>query len=109
MNALARIEAAYVDGARVVHIFGEIDLSNARRLLLTIGGEMPPDAHVLIVDLTNVSYLDSSGISMLFRLAERLSFSRQELRLVVPLDSPIRKVLELTNVPQVIPVQETLA
>ena len=45
---------------------------------------------------------------MLFRLAERLGYSRQQLRLVVPLDAPIRPVLGLTRLTSVIPVVDSL-
>ena len=69
---------------------------------------VPRDAAQVVVDLSATAYLDSSGIAMIFRLAERLRYSRQELRLVVPMDSPIRRVVELTNVQQVIPVEDAI-
>jgi anti-anti-sigma factor len=108
VSELARIEAMDLDGARLVRVSGEIDLSNARDVMESIGGAVPHDASLVIVDLSETSYLDSAGIAMIFRLAQRLSYSRQELRLVVPQDAPIRAVLELTNLHQVIPVQEAI-
>ena len=53
------------------------------------------------------TYLDSAGIAGLFRLAERLRIRRQDLRLVVPPDSPIRAVLRLTHLDHVIQVDDT--
>jgi len=108
MTELARVDALDIDGARVVRVSGEIDLSNARDVMDAIGGEVPTAAAVVVVDLSNTAYLDSAAIAMIFRLAERLSYARQELRLVVPVDAPIRAVLELTSVPQVIPVQDAI-
>lgn len=108
MSELARVEAAAYDGARLIRIAGEIDLSNARHVLSLIAAEVPHDATRVVVDLGGLTFLDSSGIAMLFRLAERLGYSRQELRLVVPATTPIRTVLELTSVGQVIPVHELL-
>jgi len=61
------------------------------------------------VDRSGTAYLDSAGIAMIFRLAERLSYSRQEFRLVVPPDAPIRAVIRLTKLDQVIPVQDSIS
>ena len=116
MNDLARIEAMDIrgelggdlEGARLVRVTGEIDLSNAREVMDAIAEAVPNDVSVVVVDLSETTYLDSSGIAMIFRLAERLGYSRQELRLVVPSDAPIRAVLELTNLPQVIPVLDAI-
>ena len=44
---------------------------------------------------------------MLFRLAERLSYNRQELHLVVPPEGPIRAVIHLTKLDQYIRVTPT--
>jgi len=109
MTELAEVEATDLDHTRLVRISGEIDLSNAHDVLAAIGDAVRSEAISIIVDLSGVTFLDSSGISMLFRLRERIGFSRQELRLVVPLVSPIRRVLELTRVSDVIPIQDTLS
>jgi anti-sigma B factor antagonist len=106
MTELARVVASTLDGAPVVRVSGEIDLSNAAQVRDAIGAKVPEAAPVVMVDLSDTTYLDSAGISMIFRLAERLRYSRQELRLVVPQDAPIRAVLRLTKLDQVIPVQD---
>jgi len=108
VSDLARVEAADLDGSRLVRVRGEIDLSNVREVTDAIGGLVPGDVTVVVLDLSDTGYLDSSGIAMIFRLAERLRYRRQELRLVVPADAPIRAVLELTKVPHVIPVQDAI-
>ena len=108
MNELAEVEATDLDDARVVTVSGEIDLSNAHDVLEAIGDVVRSGATAIILDLSGVTFLDSSGIAMLFRLRQRISHSRQELRLVVPPDSPIRRVLELTKVTELIPVQDSL-
>jgi anti-sigma B factor antagonist len=104
----AVVEARTVEDVQVVSIRGEVDLSNATEVRDAIGQIASADLTVIVVDLSETGYLDSSGIAMLFRLAERLGHRRQELRLVVPPDSPLRAALELTNLPQTIPVQDAL-
>jgi len=104
----ATVEARTVGDVQVVTIRGEIDLSNATEVRDGIGHLASDDVSVIMVDLSQTDYLDSSGIAMLFRLAERLGHRRQELRLVVPPDAPIRTALELTNLPKAIAVQDAL-
>ena len=108
MSDLARIEATDIQEARLVRVIGEIDLSNVREMMEAVIDAVPNDVALVVVDLSDTTYLDSAGISMLFRLAERLGYSRQALRLVVPPDSPIRAVLELTRLTSVIPVVDSL-
>lgn len=108
MTEMARVEVGQLDGAHLVSVSGEIDLSNATTVMDAIGGGVPPDAALVVVDLSGTAYLDSAGIAMIFRLAERLRDSRQELHLVVPVDAPIRAVLELTKLTEVIPVRDSL-
>jgi anti-anti-sigma factor len=108
VSQLAEVVAVDRAETRVVQVRGEIDLSNARDLLDEIGDAVRSGATIITVDLSAVTFLDSSGIAMLFQLRQRIAYSRQELRLVVPPGSPIRRVLELTGVPQVIPVQDAL-
>lgn len=106
MTELARVEAISSNGTVIVGVAGEIDLSNAARVRDAIGAALP-DLPVVLVDLSATDYLDSAGIAMLFRLAERMSYNRQELRLVVPPDAPIRAVIRLTNLDQVVSVMDT--
>lgn len=109
MNGLARVEADDLGDACLVSVRGEIDLSNAREVMDGIRAAATHDATLVILDLSGTTYLDSAGIAMVFRLAERLGHSRQELRLVVPADAPIRRGLELTRVTALLPVHESVA
>jgi anti-anti-sigma factor len=108
MNDLARVEARDLSGAMLVRVSGEIDLSNSRDVMDAIAGAVPHAASVVVVDLSDTAYLDSSGIAMIFRLAERFGHRRQDLRLVVPPDAPVRAVLELTRVDHVIPIDASV-
>ncbi|RYP88025.1 anti-sigma factor antagonist [Nocardioides guangzhouensis] len=113
MSELARVEPLPQDGSAdhtvVLSVTGEIDLSNAEQVRDAIGAALPVEAAVLVVDLSGTQYLDSAGIAMLFRLAERLGWSRQELHLVVPPDAPIRAAIRITHLDTVITVHDALA
>jgi anti-anti-sigma factor len=108
VSDLARVVATDVDRGRLVRVSGEIDLSNARNVLDAIGRAVPRDAVRVVVDLSGTDYLDSAGISMLFALAERVGYRRQELSLVVPPSAPIRAVLELTSLTRVVQVLDSM-
>lgn len=107
MSELASVEARDLPGARLVMLRGEVDLSNAREVMEGVRAAVTHDATLVVLDLSGTTYLDSAGIAMVFRLAERLGHRRQELRLVVPADAPIRRGLELTRVTTLLTVHES--
>jgi anti-anti-sigma factor len=93
---MAQVDIQDHDGVHVAAITGEVDISNVddvSRHLVTL----PNLAHGLVIDLRLVSYLDSTGISMLHDLAGRLRERSQQLIIVCPQGSPPRRVLELTG------------
>jgi anti-anti-sigma factor len=108
VTGLAALEAHDLSGARLVRVRGEVDLSNIRDVMEGIRAAVTHEATLVVLDLSGTTYLDSTGIAMVFRLAERLGHRRQELRLVVPADAPIRRALELTRVTTFLPVHETV-
>ena len=106
MTELARVDANTVNCTTIVRVSGEIDLSNVADVRDAIGAAVPDAATLILLDLSDTAYLDSAGIAMIFRLAERLGYNRQELRIVVPPDAPIRAVIRLTKLDQVISTQD---
>lgn len=92
----------------VARIAGEIDASNAGELRLVISERLPASATGLVLDLSGVTYLDSSGVHLLFDLGRRLRARRQTVRLVVPEEAPVRRVLALCNVDGVAPMERDL-
>ena len=108
MTSPAEIVLDRRDGYVVGRLSGEVDMSNAtyvREQLLT---SMPNDALALVLDLSACRYLDSAAIEVVFELSRRLRRRRQELRIVVPPESPLRRVIELTEVHTAAPVHESL-
>jgi anti-anti-sigma factor len=98
------------DGGDVVvaHVSGEIDLSNAREVGDRLAGAVPNHALGLVVDLGGTAYLDSSGVSLIFDLVERLRRRQQQLRLVVPETAPLRKVLRIVDAGASVPIVATV-
>ncbi len=76
-------------GCTVVYLAGELDLANRdelRHCLAPLRGR-------LVVDLADVSLLDSSIIGVLIRMQNRLSVDGGELRIRNPQEFP-RRALE---------------
>ncbi len=108
-DRIAGFEFAEHDGGVVVaSVEGEIDSSNAAELRLALSERLPSTSSSLVLDLSDVTYLDSSGIHLLFDLGRRLAARRQQMRLVVPVQAPMRRVLELCAVDSVAPMDESL-
>jgi anti-sigma B factor antagonist len=95
-------------GSIVARLNGEVDMSNASYVRDQLLASMPNDALALVLDITDCRYLDSAAIEVLFEVSRRLGRRRQELRLVMPPESPLRRVIELTEVHTAAPVYESL-
>ena len=108
VSELARVEAEQRGILCVIRLYGEVDISNDREVLSAIEMAVPHSALRLIVDLTHTTYLDSAGLALLMRLAERLQVRRQQMLIVSPRGSPVRMVLELTGLPRVVPLEARL-
>jgi anti-anti-sigma factor len=108
VSDLARVEGERQGTLCLVRVHGEVDLSNAHEVSAAIGTLMGQDARRLVVDLSDITYLDSAGVALLLRLAERLRARRRRLHLVVPRGSPVRRVLDFTGLPRVIPLEARL-
>jgi anti-anti-sigma factor len=85
-------------GIMFATVRGEIDDSNAAELGRTITAQVASADRMLAVDLTHVSYMDSTGVELLFGLARQLQARRQSLIVVVPPRSGVRRVLELCDI-----------
>jgi anti-anti-sigma factor len=92
----------------VARLVGEIDLSNAPAIASLVTGAVPNDAAGVVLDLSATTYLDSSGVHLIFQLAERLTDRQQRLALAIPEGSRVRRVLDLVNVSARVPVTPTV-
>jgi anti-anti-sigma factor len=104
----AEISVERRGGTLVAHLGGEVDMTNAAHLRDELLASVPNDALALVIDLGMCRYLDSAGIEVIFDLSRRLGRRRQQLRLVVPPRSPLRRVLELTEVASAAPIHQEL-
>jgi anti-sigma B factor antagonist len=104
---LARVSIDDRPDVRVVSLTGEIDASNADEVRDRVIGGLPNSALGIVADLSELSYLDSAGIALVFEVADRLGRRGQALALVLPAESLIRRALEVTQVDTLVPLEPT--
>jgi anti-sigma B factor antagonist len=95
-----------VQGYPVVSANGEIDLATApglREALVFAAGY----SDRIIVDLTGVTFLDSSGVRVLLEAQARSSRRGGSLSLVGPVPA-VQRVLTITGLDQRFPIQPTM-
>ena len=65
-------QASRTNGQAVVRVQGEIDLYTAPQLWETLDAAIAGTPHELVIDLSDVTFLDSSGLAVLVRAHKRL-------------------------------------
>ena len=108
MNDLGNVEVSEEDDVVVARVAGELDLSNSPATGDAIEAALPSSARTLVVDFTELTFLDSSGVAMLFRLVRRLGDHRQQLHVVAPSGEAVGRVLEIVEFDRAAPVHPTL-
>lgn len=88
----------------IAHVSGEVDLANAATIAEDLSSQVPNAARGVVLDLTETTYFDSSGVQLVFDLLERLQRRQQDLRLSVPADAPIRRVLSVVRLDETVPI-----
>ncbi|MBB6381017.1 anti-anti-sigma factor [Pseudonocardia eucalypti] len=103
------VSVRHAGGAVVVAVAGELDMlgsgdfwSAAEAAVTTAAGG------TLVIDLTQVVFLDSHGLGALHRVAEAVRPHGAALRVVVGRDRPARRPIELTGLHQVLSLCDSL-
>ena len=108
MSDLASFAVVKADEIVIGSLSGEIDLSNAKELESHIENAVPNTALGMVLDLSDLTYLDSSGIRLLLSLAGRLRWRGQELALAAPPESRCRHVLSLAGIRSMVLLEATV-
>ena len=103
------IETRHVEGTVIVDVAGEVDLDTAPRLREAIAVALDEvEGGVCVLDLVDVDYLDSAGLTALVD-ASREADSRQEpLRIVVDANRPVIRPIEITGLNELLRLYSTI-
>jgi len=109
MEPIVEIEIEQRNGLVVARIDGEVDISNIAEVKRRLTTCVPNSALGLVVDLSGTSYLDSSGLHLLFEISRALDTRRQRICVVAPEGTASGHVLLLTGFDKVVPMSSTVA
>lgn len=101
------ISTEHHDRTVVVAVGGEIDLGTAGQLRDHLTESIRDGAHDVVLDLSAVTFMDSTGLQVLIATQRRLDPLGGTLRLV-GLRSGVAKVLKVTGLDESFPAYETV-
>ena len=107
MSPLADVVIERHGNVPVAQISGEVDMSNASELSVTMQHAVEQKATGLVIDLSGTHYLDSAGLHFIFDLGKRLRDRGQRLVLVLPEESSLNRLFALVRVDALAPVERT--
>ena len=105
------VERTSRDGVDVLSVEGEIDVATAPRLIAALNDAVAEAVRSVIIDLTSVGFMDSTGLALLINAHRRLTRRDKGFAVVCPA-GPLRRVFELTDMVDtlhVFPDRETAA
>jgi anti-anti-sigma factor len=100
------LEVVEVDGVLVARLFGEIDLAGAPRVESRLSALANGPADGLVVDLSEVRYLERSAVRALFVVADRFASRGRELHVVVPPGSRLARLVSIIQLDAVVAVHD---
>jgi len=104
MPELAKLSFETEGDVELARVAGEVDASNVADLTQQLLDAVSNQSRALVLDLTETSYIDSSGISLIFDAAARMKNRQQQLRLVVPPKSFVSEVLAAVSMADSVPI-----
>lgn len=96
------------DAVLIAGLTGEVDVTNAEGIQGEIEQAATGDVTRLVIDLSRLQFLDSSGIRALIWLARQIEARGAAMRVFAPDGSPLWRILEITRMEEIIPVTRTL-
>ena len=90
------VEHDPVEGALLVVASGELDLAAAPRLATVLSIATAGAEPCVVLDLTDVDFIDSTALGAIMHASTEAEATGKQM-LVVALDGPVRRLLEITN------------
>jgi anti-sigma B factor antagonist len=100
-------EIRWVDKAAVVHVSGDVDLSRSSDFQQSLLAVMDRKPERVVIDLSGVPYMDSSGVASLVKLLSRTRKAGAQLCLVA-LQQRVRSIFEITRLDTVFDLYDTV-
>jgi anti-sigma B factor antagonist len=101
---MAEVRFERDDETVVALLTGEVDMSNAASVRQQIAESVTSDDDALLVDLSDLAFIDSAGLHSLIELGTILEERRQQLILCVPHGSHIERAIEIIGLSRAVSV-----
>jgi anti-sigma B factor antagonist len=92
-----RVEVSSQEAATVIAVSGELDLASSPALQEEIDRVASSEAKLLIIDLRELDFMDSTGLSVLVRAHQRAEEQGRQLAMVKG-PQQVQRLLSLTGV-----------
>jgi anti-anti-sigma factor len=102
-----QIERSVHQGVIVVKIDGRFEFSTRQDYKRLIGQIVQDGHRRLVIDLEGVTFLDSSALGLLLLTHQNFKLKKGTVSLIKP-TGYVRQVIELANLPRVIPIFESI-
>lgn len=101
------VSVSEVDGWTVLAVTGELDVATAPRVRQEAVRLASEGARKLVLDLSGVSFLDSTGLGVIVGILKRVRTHGGELALAGA-EPQVRKVFEITRMTDILPLHDTV-
>jgi anti-sigma B factor antagonist len=95
-NIKLESEIVFVDGTEVLRLKGEIDIYTAPDFKAVVSGMLAEDIPHLVIDMSEVTYMDSSAFGVLLSAVKTLSTRDGSVNLAC-CNATVEKILGLTK------------
>ena len=95
MNPLV-VERCRIDGYELLAVEGELDIATAPRMISALNEAFADLERPLVVDLSSVDFMDSTGLALLMNAYRRVKRGGQGFAIVCP-GGPISRVFEVAD------------
>ena len=102
-----RVDVDERDGASVIAVGGELDLGSSPKLRDAAVRQLLGGDRALILDLTGLEFLDSTGLGVIVGLLKRARTLGVDLRLVIS-RARVLAPFEVTGIAGLLPIHEDL-
>lgn len=101
-----RAEISFQNQIPIVRVHGSLDLGTVKDFVQTLETTMKEVKTCLIVDLSDIPYLDSAGLSVLRSTYETLAKDGKELYVIAPREHlAVYRVLEISRLNELFKVR----
>jgi anti-sigma B factor antagonist len=90
------VERTSTGGVELLLVEGELDIATAPRLISVLNSAVQEALRSLVVDLSEVDFMDSTGLALLINAHRRLTRRSKGFAVVCP-PGPLRRVFEVTD------------